>query len=539
MGQSKFTFNKSIPLLAAVVILLLSVFLINDSALHHTNGVFTYPLDDTYIHMAVAKNLAFHNNWGINSHDFGSASSSILYTLLLALSFKIFSLQVTIPLIINLIVGIVLLIVIQRILQKENIGAGGQFLMLLSVIFFTPLPILIISGMEHTLQCLFSLLFIYSFSKWIERSGNSDKKSVLPWQIVIYGTLVCTVRYEGMFLVAIACIILLFNKRIASAFKLGLISLLPIIIFGIYSVSKGSYFLPNSVLLKSDGLTFSLNGITRFISNIFIERLTVSKTGITALATQRLLIILPLTYLVFIKQIQRKASYKYMLIILTVGTLLHLSFASTGWFYRYEAYLILCSTMVISILIIKYGKEVLSENMRKARPALLLALFVLSFPLVLRSTAAFSKASQACVNIYEQQYQMATFLKEYYDSSSVAANDIGAITYFTKANNLDLWGLGNIDVAKSKKNKYWTPAFLDSLSKKKDVKIAMVYDSWFNDSLLHRWEKVATWEINDNVICGDDIVSFYAIDKNSVPSLKKNLQDYQHVLPKDVQVMYY
>src|SRR6185312_17549873 len=110
MKQSKFTFNESIPLLAAVVILLLSVFLIRNSALHHTNGIFTYPLDDTYIHMAVAKNLAFHNNWGINSHDFGSASSSILYTLLLALSFKIFSLHVAIPFIINLVAGIILLI---------------------------------------------------------------------------------------------------------------------------------------------------------------------------------------------------------------------------------------------------------------------------------------------------------------------------------------------------------------------------------------------------------------------------------------------
>ena len=40
---------------------------------------------------------------------------------------------------------------------------------------------------------------------------------------------------------------------------------------------------------------------------------------------------------------------------------------------------------------------------------------------------------------------------------------------------------------------------------------AIVYDSWFDSSLLNKWKKVATWQIQNNVICGDATVSFYAV----------------------------
>ena len=53
------------------------------SILRATGGVFMYPLDDPFIHMQVAKNLAFHQTWGIFPGEFASASSSLLYTLLL------------------------------------------------------------------------------------------------------------------------------------------------------------------------------------------------------------------------------------------------------------------------------------------------------------------------------------------------------------------------------------------------------------------------------------------------------------------------
>jgi hypothetical protein len=540
MTLKNLTRNKGLFILLAIALVFIPLFVIEYAVLKRTDGKFMYPLDDTFIHMAVARNLAVFNNWGINSAEFGSASSSVLYTVILTLAFKIFPVNMLVPFIINCIAAVFLVFAIMKWLRKEQVAPWAQLAVMLCIIFFTPLPIIIMSGMEHTLQCLFSFLFVFGFAAWLEKmvSFNSVKWE-MPWSVIFYGTMVASIRYEGLFLVAMVCLVLFFHKRFSLAFRLGCIAVLPLVIFGIYSVGKGSYFLPNSVLIKSEGVTLTPGGIVSFINNILVQKLTIPKTVITSLATHRLLVILPLAYLAFLKFVKIRPAFGYILVIITGCTMMHLSFASTGWFYRYEAYLVLSSVLVISVLIYKYGNEVITANFRYARFISLVLLFALVFPFVLRSTAAYTKASQACVNIYEQQYQMGLFLKKYYENEVIAANDIGAISYFTKGDNVDLWGLGTIEVARSKKMNYWTPDFLDSLSLQKKARIAVVYDSWFNNELLHRWKKVATWQVENNVILGDNIVSFYAIDPGIEPELRHHLQEFQKSLPVTVQVLYY
>jgi hypothetical protein len=532
--------SKGVVLFLSLSALMIPIVLIEIGVLKFTNGKLIYPLDDTYIHLSIAKNLALHNNWGISANEFQSASSSILYTVLLSVLFKLFSVNTIIPFIINLAAGIILLIVIQQRLQKENIGFTGQFIISLLVIFFTPLPILIISGMEHTLQCLFSLLFIFNFCDWINDNRNNVlKKTRFPKTLFLYGIVLCALRYEGLFIIAVASCVLLYYRKIISAFALGLISALPLIIFGIFSVTKGSYFLPNSVLLKSSPLQLSASGFVNYISDILIDKLTFAKTGITALATQRLILILPLAYLFFRSQIGNSISYKLVVVFLTICTVLQLSFAATGWFYRYEAYLILCSVVFLSILFFKYFKQWSLKQNKFLLPGLLVLAFFLFFPLILRSTAAYAKAKQACINIYEQQYQMGNFVKKYYDTNTVAVNDIGAVSYLNQSKIIDLWGLANIEIATAKKNNYNTPEFLNTLVNNEGVNFAIVYDNWFDSALLDKWQKIATWQIANNVICGDATVSFYAIKSNNGALLKTNLLAYQQFLPADVKVKYY
>jgi hypothetical protein len=543
-------FSPATVLILALVVVAVPVAVIEYAVLRHTGGTFLYPLDDTFIHMALARNLAFHGNWGMNPYAFASASSSVLYTLLLAGLFKLFSVHVLIPFLINCVVAVVVLVVVRRWLEKEGIPGWGQAVILFCIIFLTPLPILVICGMEHTLQCLFSFLFVYGFSGWLERSLAVDRgKWKMPWTVVIYGMMVTFVRYEGLFLVAIACLMLAFYRKPALAIRLGLISVLPLVVFGAWSVAKGSYFLPNSVLLKSEGAPLSLSGLMGWMDTILVQKLTIVKTdglppgvprpGISLLATQRLLLILPLVFLAFWKYIRQRAAYGYILLLLLGCTLMQLCFAATGWLYRYEAYLVFCSTAIIGVLVWKFGREAV-----KGKPVLVCLLlgvvvFAGGFPFILRSTAAFSKTGTACVNIYQQQYQMGQFLHTYSNRDVNAVNDIGAVSFLTEGANIDLWGLGNIDVARSRKRGQWTPVFLDSLCRAEHAGTAVLYEKWFSDSLLHHWTKVATWHIGNNVICGDDTVSFFSIRAADGPVLKKNLQEFEPRLPAGVTVKYY
>lgn len=64
---------------------------------------FVYPLDDTYIHMGMAKNLATHGVWGVNRYHFSSSSSSPLWTLTLAGAYLVTGVREATPLILNLI----------------------------------------------------------------------------------------------------------------------------------------------------------------------------------------------------------------------------------------------------------------------------------------------------------------------------------------------------------------------------------------------------------------------------------------------------
>ncbi len=50
--------NKTVVLILALCALIIPVVLIELNVLKFTNGILIYPLDDTYIHMAIAKNIS-------------------------------------------------------------------------------------------------------------------------------------------------------------------------------------------------------------------------------------------------------------------------------------------------------------------------------------------------------------------------------------------------------------------------------------------------------------------------------------------------
>jgi len=168
----------------------------------------------------------------------------------------------------------------------------------------------------------------------------------------------------------------------------------------------------------------------------------------------------------------------------------------------------------------------------------LLGLILIAPPFSIRAWLAFAKTPQATNNVYEQQYQMATFLSEYYMGQAVAANDIGFISYKADIKLLDLWGLASIQVAQAKRAGNYDTGMIDALAVEHGVKIAVVYTSWYEPygGLPAGWEKVGNWTVSNNVVLGDTTVSFYAVDKTEAQHLRDHLREFSTQLPTGVVV---
>src|SRR5574341_2136772 len=89
------------PLLLSASVFLASAVLAVHAAMRWTDGRLIYSLDDAYIHMALAKNLAHHGVWGCTPFHFSSSSSSLLWTAVLAAAYRVFGVRDAIPLVLN------------------------------------------------------------------------------------------------------------------------------------------------------------------------------------------------------------------------------------------------------------------------------------------------------------------------------------------------------------------------------------------------------------------------------------------------------
>jgi hypothetical protein len=524
----------------AFITFLLPIVLIEIPVLSYTNGAFIYPLDDTFIHMTIAKDIATYHVWGTSPHEFSSASSSILYPLILSAAIAIFGARIIIPFLLNLIVGCILIVVIKNYLQKNGLPPLSQLLVLLGIILLIPLSVIAMVGMEHTLQILFAFLFVDRFTDWVAASSQSDRRHQqwqLPWTIPLLGLLVTATRYEGVFFIVIACLILTYYAQWWLAIELGFISILPIVIFGIYSVWQGSYFFPNPVLLKSTTGLDTQSRLKLFTDGLFNRLYYLDPSASTAVL-ERLIILLPAVYLIFLKFIASQKKYRLFLILMIMATMMHLSFSKTTWFFRYEVYILGPSLVIIGVIMAKYARPILIGTTTTTKWIATFTVLAFFIPLFFRSKQALEVTKGACINIYGQQYQAGKFLHQYYDTSSILLNDLGAMGYFTSGKKLDMMGLGSVDFARSIRDHYFGPVFLDSMVSREKVRLAILSNMWPVQYLFPTWKRIAIWHSDKPLVIGLPDIFFYAVDSTAGPQLKANLRAYEKFLPPGVSASY-
>ncbi|MEJ5286427.1 MAG: hypothetical protein WHV60_04355 [Bacteroidota bacterium] len=80
--------------------------------------------------------------------------------------------------------------------------------------FVTPCHLLVFTGQEHLLHALITLLFAYKTAMAVSNKSepNSSGNNISPFDIVqmlFLSFLLVVTRYEGLFLIFIACVLLL------------------------------------------------------------------------------------------------------------------------------------------------------------------------------------------------------------------------------------------------------------------------------------------------------------------------------------------
>jgi len=405
---------------------------------------------------------------------------------------------------------------------------------LLGIVLLVPLPALILSGMEQALQTLLTILAVFLAARLLsgESPGSARRDAV---GLLILGPLITGVRFEGMFLIVAICGLFLLCKRWLFALALAVCGFLPVIINGIISVSQGWFWFPTSVLLKAS--------LPDFGSPVALILSLLNPIFICLREGPHLLVLLVSVLLFYIvacgKGSGGRESRQIMGTILFLTGVAHLEFVGAAPLFRYDAYwcalAILFLALQLPVVVPRWPSPfslstwTVPKNL--ACGALALLLF---FPVAVKGMRILWFLPQCTTNIYEQQYQMGLFVRRYYQNSTVALNDIGAVNFLADIHCLDLWGLANAEVAAAKQKHTYQVRDIERLSKQTGTRIAIIYDSWFIGGVPPEWIRVGTWTIQEDVIVGGDTVSFYAVDPAETTHLSEALGDFSSQLPADV-----
>lgn len=519
---------------ASVLTFLLLMWLTIGVALRQNGGNFTYAADDPYIEMAMARNFAEFGDWGVTRYGFTSSASTILWTLLLSATDGLVGAGQFAPLVWNLVFALALLAAAHAILSWYKVPPAVNLLALLGIVLLLPLPTLVLSGMEHTLQSLLSLVTTFLAARLLSQESPATARRD-EFCLLLLAALVTATRFEGMFVIAAITGLALMLKRWRFAIGFALCGAVPVVVHGIIAVRHGWFWFPASVLLKAS-LPDSHSAVGLFMS--VVDTLFVNFR--TALHTLALLIAVLLVYIVAsAKGSSASESRQLMGAIIIFLWAAHCVFVGSSPLYRYDAYL--CA---LSIVLIAAQVPVITSRLPRlfslatwrdpANVAAGLLGLVLLFPLAVKGGRLLWYLPQCTTNIYEQQFQMGLFLQRYYQGSTVALNDIGAVNFLADIHCLDLKGLASLQVATARRQDAFGVQQMDAIARQSGTRIAIIYDNWFPEGIPSQWIRVGRWTIPNNVIDGGDTVSFYALSAAEAPYLAQSLTDYYPRLPREV-----
>lgn len=489
-----------------------------------TGGFYEYPLDDPYIHLAMSEQIA-NGEYGVNAGEYASASSSIIYPVLLA-PFNGFEWHALTP----LFWGVAALLgaaslwghFVSEVASRSD-ASIRSYLLALAFIgpFFLHLVGTSLMGMEHALQALAAMMVAYGLVRYSEGDG-------IKWFLIAGVIASPLIRFEGLAVSCFACGVLLLSGRPKFAIGLGIAAVLPVLAHFAVMHSIGLAPLPNSVMAKSAIAGGDIHFATDEKGSQ-LEALIGMITSSVSSPSGATLILLAVFWVAAAWIWRETFGRTGVLIALSMSALItaHLLLGSTGRFLRYEIY-VWCYAAVISTYLLSKLWNRFDAAKRYAPLLLFVGLFVGGHHFPLQAYFIYPDAGAA---IAHQQRQLARLIDDHIQAP-VAVNDLGHVSYRNPHYVLDLWGLASreaLDARFGERNPHWA----DHLIERYDVGVVMIYDHWFEGRVNPGWTKVAELTIHRRMgALGGTIVAIYAVTPDDVDKLRADLEAFSDGIPE-------
>jgi hypothetical protein len=475
---------------------------------------FGYPLDDTYIHMALARTLATSGVWGVGPTMPAAASSSPLWTSMLAGAYLLHpgAAFFYVSLMLNVIAGcgLILLLLAMFGMRPASVATTA------AIVCAASLPSLSVVGMEHVLHALLATALCFLACRSIARPAEETSAADLA-AIALLAGLSVAARYESLFLVAPLTALSAARWRLSTVVALGIGAAAPVLGFGLLWIHNGGWLLPNSLILK----THFVEDSEQIAQIRHALRAMIGSLQKTAFAGGFAALLLELTGLLGWHLFRRRRAWD-MPVLFAVAALGatggHFAFAGVGWLYRYEAWLIVLDATAICLL----AESLFGPKQLLAVAASLVLIF--SY----RSGMATLMTIEAIDDRRREHLAPAHFVAENYAGKTIVVGDIGAMSWFApQTRSLDLFGIGDNDPVRLR----LTPggygaAALGEWALQNDARIAIVPPCWdeVRDRLPLEWTLVATWHVPRNVVFDDLLVAFFAIAPDERINLRAKLE---------------
>jgi hypothetical protein len=469
-------------------------------------GVFSYSLDDAYIHLSLAENLPAY--YGINTPEWGvsAPSSSIIWPWLLrALGASLYA-----PLILNLAAAFLVLALLLRIEHQINfIPTASALSRSLMVLFFASiinLFTLVFTGMEHTLHLAAVLAILCGL---LERNK--------PWWFWAAIILAPLIRYEALALSMLALIMVVRQEKLNSVLAFVAMLIGPAL-FSLYLHHMGASWLPSSALSKSAVLTIGVEGqpLVRIALSILWNLIeSFARPGAWVLALAMLLL----------AGLIRKGEHKALGLLVLAAGAAHFAFGKFGWFERYTAY-IMALTLLAGLIVGRSFWARAAARSKNGNFNLALLLLAAGLPSLYCTISTPAAASQ----IYRYHGSLQMFLTQYWQDD-VAAYDIGYIAWQNPHAVVDLFGLGSEEVRRIIRAPFSDVVIPHYLSTKKvDLLVADRRAEKSYPSLTQL--PLATLYIEGRHVITGQEVEFYLLNPSRQAELKEKLTAFQqHLLP--------